>query len=101
MWQSKAPMPIITSCRKPNVSAHCFEITPAGSADVYTLLKRRVVKPLSTGSSDAKNALGGSPFQVSLHNDLWPAAQTPRFISDAFVPPVKRKGIQSQCSTHE
>src|SRR5215203_5764578 len=101
MWQSKAPMPIITSPGRPSFFAHSSLIVPAASDEVYTLLNNLSVNPFSKGSSDEKNSLGGSPFQASLHSVLWPAAHTPRLTPAALLPPLSTKGIQSQCSTHE
>src|SRR5689334_17775073 len=101
MWQSKAPTLTTTSVFNPRRVAHSALSFPAGLSAVYVSLKRRSVNPFSRGSSDEKNTSGGSPLYSADHNALCPAEHTPRFRAWTLLPPVSRKGIQSQCSTQE
>jgi hypothetical protein len=48
--------------------------------------------------SRSKKIIGGNPPKSSALKALCPAEQTPLFISLTCFPPVRRKGIQSQCS---
>src|SRR6476619_6415233 len=101
MCASNAPTAITTFVDNPRRCAHSFESVPATVSEVYVSVNNLPVKPSSKGSNDAKKSLGGNPPNSAAHKALWPAPQTPRFISFTCFPPVRRKGIQSQCSTHE
>src|SRR6185312_2188807 len=98
---SKAPTPTTTFFESPNRSAHSAERVPAALSAVHVSSNNRVVKPFSSGSNDLKKSFGGNPPNSADHKALWPAEQTPRFILLTSFPPVNKKGIQSQCSTHE
>src|SRR5450432_3742355 len=101
MCASKAPTPIIVSAGNSNLSAHCFEMMPAGLSAEYVSVKRFFVKPFSKPSQETKKSSGGNPPNSFAHNALCPAEHTPRFIACTSVPPVNKNGIQSQCSTQE
>src|ERR1700761_7741331 len=101
MCASNAPTPIITSVDSSNRSAHSSLNVPADWSDVYVFVYKRSVNPVNNGSSELKKPSGGKPPNASDHSPLCPAEQRPRFISRIFLPPVNRKGTQSQCSTHE
>src|SRR5690349_23132335 len=101
MWQSKAPTPTTTSPVSPRRCDHSGESLPTGRSAVSVVRNSLDVNPFSRGSREEKNSSGGRPPNCSAHSALWPAEHTPRVIAFTSLPPVSKKGIQSQCSTHD
>ncbi len=100
MCASNAPIPTTTLSFNPRRLAHSDEIFPAGWSDVYVSRGSSVEYPSSRGSIEVKNSFGGKPLNSSAHNALCPAAHRLLLNLLASDCPVKRNGIQSQCSTN-
>ncbi len=85
----------------PSFFDHSALRIPAGVSEVQVRRKSRSRSPASRGSSRVRNSCEGRPSNSSCHIALCPAAQRLRFRVSGSVFPVRRAGIQSQCSTQE